>query len=753
MGQKQLIGIRDRLIAGAAFVGLAAQAGASTAHAQSAVSPAPAERGTAASSTDIVVTAQRRSQDIQKVPIAVTALSPELIQNQSIQTLDEIQAVTPGLVFQTGYNFPQMYVRGIGVITNTPGLEQPVALYIDGGYVPRANGTLINLVDIGSIQILKGPQGTLYGRNATGGAILVTTADPTNKTSVSGQVDYGRFDARRIEAALNLPAGPTLSFRVAAGYVHEDGYVRNIATGNRILGHEGYLLRAKAKWEPAADFTAILSVEYEHDNARSKAGGRQVASAPFCVPCQFGVPNAPGFYQVNEDREEPNPLRDFSAHLNLSYKAGSVQLQSVTSYRDLTYSAGSDVDHSPLSLLAVSSAFGGKTFEQDFQASSDFGGPLDFLAGVAYIDDRGDSSQAIFGGAVGVPKDIPKSQQIYSEGDITTKTLAAFAEIYWRLADNFTLTLGGRYSNDRRSIVTLNTPLAQAVFNPGGPNPFGQKVSYNRFTPRIVAAYDAGPVNLYASYTRGFKAGGFTSPAYAPQAIPIKPETVDSYEIGAKFVSVDRKTRLNLAAFHYDYKDVQVGTVDVFSGGQIFTNAASARGNGVEAEFSHQAAEWLDLSLGLAYLDAKYRRYPNAPVFLVAIDPAGVPTGYVSGTEDLSGRSLPRSPKFSMTAGADLHFPVAGDWNIRLSPLVRHTSSYDLEPGAGGPDRNDRQRALTIVNLTGGIGPSDGKYEIGFYLENLTNKKYYNLIVTSAFGVETYVARPITYGARLKFKL
>jgi len=699
---------------------------------------------------EIIVTAQRRSESLRKVPIAVTAITPETIENVNITTVDDIEAVTPGLVFDNGYMFPQMYIRGIGVVTSTPGLEQPVALYVDGSYMPRSNGTLFDMLDVSSVQVLKGPQGTLYGRNATGGAILVTTADPTNQFEGKASVEYGRFNHTRLEGVVNLPASDTVSFRFAGLYSHEDGFVKNLVTGKDVRGTDGYTLRAKMKWEPSAEFSAVLSGEYQHNSIKSGAAGRQAAPAPFCVPCAFGAPNAPGFYEVSEDLTITIPQRAKSIALKMDYEADDISLGSITTYRSIDWASASDVDHSALSLLGFRGWFGGKTFEQDFQASSSFGGMFDFLVGVQYIHDRAYARQSLFGGLFGIPKDVPENQQIYSDGIVTTESAAIFGELYVTPVENLKLTIGGRYSRDRRQNTATVSPLGLAFFAPAGsPSTFTEKTKYSKFTPRFVVAYDAGFVNLYASYTKGFKAGGLTN-RYAAGGSPLGQENIESYEIGAKFESPDRRATVNVAAFLYNHKDVQVTVVNAAAGGSVNTNAASSRGKGIEIESSYQASDWLTLTGGLAYLDTEYRKYQNATVFLIATDAMGQPTGYVAGAEDLSGHRLPRAPKWTFIAGANINIPVGSSWTARLSPNLRHTSNYDFVIGAGGPARNDKQPNLTVVNLSGGVGPTSGDYEIGFYVDNLLDKKYYTHIATSTFGYEVYAAPPITYGLRLK---
>jgi iron complex outermembrane receptor protein len=693
---------------------------------------------------EVVVTAQRQQQQERYVPITMTAISPLKMEDAHLVSLESIGAVTPGLVFEAGNGFPQSYIRGVGANYVTPGLENPVALYVDGAYVPRGAGTFFGLMDMGSVEVLKGPQGTLYGRNATGGAILMNTADPTDEYSVRATAEYGSFDHFLGEAVVNVPVSDTFSLRFAGRYYTDGGYQKDVTTGDHLKGDHGGDIRGKALWTPNEAFSALLTVEYLRDNSNSLSDGRTSSPPPLCAACGIPGGNANvGFYQTASDFEAPYISHSFSANLNLKYHIGDLNFQSVTAYRDLFGTTSEDNDMSALPLFVFQSGFGGKTFSEDAQVSSAYTGWLNFLAGLQYIHDDASDFAHLMGLGLGIPYGNTPAR---TDQGVTTKSFAAFAELYIKPMERMTITLGGRYSSDDRSIDTMINPVAQAIFNPAGTPNFSQKVSYTKFTPRAVVAYDTGNTNLYASYTQGFRAGGFNTPSFAPQAAPINPETINSYEVGAKFVSDDERLHLNLAAFKYDYKDVQVTAVDVTTGGQIINNAGAAEGKGGEADVAYAASDWLTLSGGLAYLDAYYTNYPNALIYVET------PVGYATQFADLKGKPLPRSPRWSGYVGANFITPLGdalGGYTFRLAPTLHFSSKYDFYPDAGGQSQADRQKSLALFDVTGGFQPPSGNYEIGFYVNNAFGEKYYTSISTGSFGADQFVAKPRTYGVRI----
>lgn len=726
------------------------------AFAQAEASTASGSKGSD-DSEDIVVTAQHQAQSLQRVPIAITTVQNATIEQLNLRNVDKVAIVTPGLVYDTGFSYTMIYIRGVGDQGPGVGLETPVATYHDGAYLERITGTSFDLMDVASVEVLKGPQGTLYGRNASGGAILVNTANPTDEFGLSGAVEVGKYNHSQIDTTLNVPVSDTFALRFAGRYRVDGGFIRNVATGDKVRGKTTYTIRTKAKWDPTSNLSATLLLEYQNDVGTANATARNDARPPFCPGCVTNPPVYTGFYQLSEDFRRKDHARYYNVNLNVKYDIGAITLKSITAFRDAAAGITADGDNSAAPLVIADSRYSGKTFQQDLQAVSSFDGIFNFLVGVSYLSDDAHQRSFLYGTAFGLPyppnRVTRPTERSEGRQDHLTKSYSGFAELYIKPVEQLTVTVGGRYTRDTRRLDSHINARGVAINNPGGPLEFLQHANYEKFTPRFVVAYDADTVNVYASFTRGFRAGGFNTPSYGPLVLPILPETMDSYEVGAKYVSPDRRTRANLALFRYDYKDVLVSIVGPNGATRIVTNAASVRGKGAELDVNHRAAEWLTLSGGVAYLDASYSSYPNAAQFVYRNDAAGNITGLRVGIVDLSGTRVPRAPKWTAFASANIEAPISDGWTGRLNIAGRYTSKYLFIAGASGVLKADFQRSLLLANMSGGIGPNDGSYELGFYVDNLTNKKYYAHRQTGTLGIASLLAMPRAYGLRLKFKL
>lgn len=715
------------------------------------------------SGNEIVVTAQRRIQSLQDVPISMNQFSEDKLVQMSIQDATDLQFVSAGLSFQQESAATQIVLRGVGSGYSGPGLEGSVAVYLDGAYVSQQIGAAEDMLDISQVQILKGPQGALFGRNATGGAVLIDTNDPSTD-AISGHVKagYGNLDWFRSEAVLNLPIDDVVALRFAGAYQRHDGYIFNVNTGRNINPTEIYTVRGKLLIEPTDEFRMVLKAEYT-DRNHGYTPRKEIATGNACLYCNTaGFVPPSNFYHTDQnspDQQLPTlpagqglfrgngDLRSkvFTTALKIDYEFDAFSIQSTTSYRRVRQYVVNDADASPNMDLFTFYGYGGgdyRAFNEDIQISSDFGGPFDFIAGFQYQQDRNRFPLGLAGDSLGGLIPITDSRD-------RAKSYSGFGEIYYRFLDGFTLTLGGRYTRDERIHQFFNNADAALAF---GEVSGRSSVKYNSFTPRAVLAYDAGDANYYVSYNKGIKAGGFNSPGFTTTA-PVEPEKIDAYEAGAKFMLFDRRLRLSLAAFHYDWNNLQVGFIDAGSGGIVQQNAAAAKNDGVEASIDWEVTDSLAININGLYQNARFTSFPNAAVFIPAdlITPGSF--GQVNGAEDLRGFRTPNAPKFSGNIGVNYTAAMGSTgWTANLSGNLAYKSQYDMAPGAGGPARLARDDGYALASARLAIASPNEQTVIAFWADNITKTKYYNNIVANNYGAYAEQALPRTYGVAVTQK-
>jgi iron complex outermembrane receptor protein len=691
---------------------------------------------------DIVVTATRRSEKLQDVPISVTAISPEIAVQMGLRTVQDIKLASPNTDLGEGVGYIQFYIRGIGANYASPGLEAPVSIYLDNGYVQRTSGmnSLLDLVDPGSIEILRGPQGTLYGRNATGGVVRVSSALPSDQLEGRVAAEYGRFDRKQFDSMLNVPISDTLRVRFAGRYADEDGYINNIFDGSDVYGGRNYTLRGTGRWQPSPDVDISFGAEWQNSKADKDASVLPFGS-PICLLCnEAGVGASKGFFEVNQNDPGPYRNRSFRAFLNTLVSLGDFDLTTATSYMNDRSRLASDQDFTPLpEFLYKNLGVGGKTFNQEVQFASNFGGQFNFIAGLNYLSDK-----AFFGLAL-LGDEYPTSPSV--RNTVHTQSYSAFAEGTFAITPELKVTAGGRYTRDSREATGANNAGFQGF---GLPAYFELSPKFNAFTPRFVLAWDNGPTNIFYSYTRGFKAGGINTPATSTFGALVGSEKIYSHEIGWK-QKYNPILSSSVSAFYYKRSNLQTQFIDPTSGGSISENAGGSEGYGVEAELTARPISGLTVNASASYLHTEFTSYPRAAT--ACYDPTLAPGAVIFGcTQDLTGSRSARAPR--VTAGVNASYTFAiGDWAANLAGITQYKSDFDFFPGAGGDLRADRQKGYVIGNISGYISPPDSGMRLGFYVDNLFDVRYKLFAATNQpYGATFIPAKPITYGLRAEYR-
>ncbi len=689
---------------------------------------------------EIVVTAQRRSENLQNVPISVTAINGAGLERAGIGDTKDLQLAVPGLTFAEDTGTAEISIRGVGTGYSGPGLEGSVALYVDNTYFPTQSGANQALVDVKQIEVLKGPQGTLYGRNATGGAVVVSTQEPIQgRTTGTISAGYGNYNEAFFQGVFNTPLTDTLTFRMAADYERHDGYLHDTFTGKHIDDLKGYLIRPELAWRPIQNFTAIAKYEFSSDYSRDNLRSERLSGAD-CLGCILSPGGGPatGFYTTVQSAPiEQNLVTAHLGSLRLLYNYGDLALTSTTAYRAVRVDGCADQDAEPGILEQVCNVDGGRrdrSFTEEVGLASSFKGPLNFTSGGSYEFDDNFFGLSIFGSALGGLTPIEYNRD-------RTKAWAVFGELYYTIVPHLKLTIGGRYDEDDRFHGFHNNADGILIFQETGNQ---QTASFTNFTPRVVLAYDAGPANFYVSYNKGFKAGGFNSPS-SNTAAPVQPETITAYEGGVKSRVLDGRLRANLSIFHYDWSNLQVSYIDPTTGGLNTQNAAAAKNDGAEFSLDATPLSGLTLSVGGVAMHSRYTSFPSAAVY-VFNTAAGA--GLVNAPVDAAGDPTPRAPRFSGDTSADYTFKTAGGWKLDFSGIFKYTTSYQFDADAGGPLQFDRQKSFELLNLNASAQMPDGHFSFSVYMNNVAQTHYADIRNTTAFGGYEVVGDPRTFGFR-----
>lgn len=678
-----------------ATVSAAACAAASPAHAQEVVAEANDDQNSGIQ--EIVVTAQKRAENVQDIPIAVTALGAEALQSAGFDELADLTRLAPSLQISNFGPIAFVTMRGIGNENSTAGGDPGVALHFDGIYIGRPVGSLFTAFDTARVEVLRGPQGTLYGRNATGGSINYITTRPQSDFSASGDLTYGSFDRKRARGVVNLPVGDGLSTRVVGFIERRDGFSENAFPGRRDANDaDNWGVRGHILFEPTgSNFSALLSATYiKSGGVGSQAElrepfpgtttGQNLAGPPIPGTNNYLVNGVPVLNDLrpfreneNADQFQNNRFLLFSATLENDF--GPVTLKSITGYVETGFNSRSDHDFSPLPLAELLLTEDSKQFSQEIQLLSNNDSAFKWIVGGFYFHEEASRRSQFFGSRYDI---IARGAGVVSGfdvgGDITSRSYAAFAQATYDISERFSLTGGLRYTNDRKRGTNSGFQF--------GPAPYSGPVaaSFDAFTYRLAADFDVtDDILVYASYSTGYKSGGVNQVSIPALTNPVyRPETVKAIELGLKSRLLERRLQMNLALYHNKYDDLQFQVFGV-SGPEAF-NADGATVQGVELEIVALPADSLRFDASAAYTDATFD------------------TQVVQGVQ-LGGNLVQRTPEWTFNAGVTADWEV-GFGSMRLRAEVNHTSAihysaFNRRAGFAAPGGSDYAQGYDNANL------------------------------------------------------
>jgi iron complex outermembrane receptor protein len=724
--------------------------------AQSSPEVVPESQAAASQVGDIIVTAQRRSERLVDVPMSVIAVTSESLDKAGVRSIQDISAVAAGVQFNVNGGYANPTIRGITTLTNGGAFDNNVAVYIDGFYVPDMLTVNSDFGNIQNVQVLKGPQGALYGRNATGGAILITTAAPSDVLTGKLSAGVADFNERTFSAYVSGPVAKGVNFSLSGYDRQSDGYIR--LSSPTVLGEtvgnaapaSQRSIRAKLEAKPLDRLTVGLGYSYNlNDDARGNLY-TPIAHAPASV----GVP--PDYSNTITEKSYNGPMvnRGIANEGTLSLKLDTDigELSSYTGYAERELKQLFDFDGSYRDLTRIDVSTNIRSFQQGLVYAIDAIDKLDLVVGADYYHDYRDAvSNTLVGG------NLVQS----NEPHVKTNAFAAYVDASYHLTDALSVTAGGRYSHETKDGFFKSTNGSGVVTFPGT----DRSVTWEAFTPRVSVRYElARNTNVYASYSQGFRAGAFNfSGAPTPDLFQaINPEEATAYEVGFKMSRP--RYRVEAAAFYYDYSDIHVGaavpdplcTVEPCSIRILTINGPAATIYGADSSFDFSPTDRLNLRASVAYVHGRYESFTNATG-------TGLNTStdlnVTSQIQDWSGQQMARAPTWSGNIGADYTLPTSvGSFRFALN--ARFTSSFVLSNPSlygplAGPELANKQRYRTegYSVLNGEIvwtDPSEA-YSVTVYGSNLTDEQYLNGYSGLNFGDYGHYAPPRQLGVRVGY--
>jgi iron complex outermembrane recepter protein len=704
---------------------------------------------------EVIVTAQRREETLQKVPASISVFSGEKLDAANIKDVRGYFMQTPNVTFQEeGKSGPRSVDIAMRGISNIGGRVNAFGIYLDGFNI--ANGSQEGAVnpafeDIERVEVLRGPQGTFFGRNATGGALNITTKAPGPQFEGQVKSHYGSYGTWGMTGMVNAPVVEDKFFiRAMVNYEESDGFVRNV---NPAGGSSDYQL-SNMKLAGRLLLTDSLTLDLSIYATREDSGlspliptGVLGADTASIVGTTVPVSDGLDFYPSNTSRvNHDQPLEQNNdltiGNFRLRYEGEGFEVHSITGYMDTRRDYMDDLDFTSEPLLTQKIDDSSRTWSEELRVQSSGDGPWVWTVGALYAEDVSDVLHEVrsgTGGFFGLPNAFPIDVVVE---DTRAKSWAMFAQTTWHVLDRLALTVGGRYSNDELEQTSAGIGFGTPKQNNRG------KVSFSDVSPRFSVSYDlTDDVTSYLTASKGYKAGGLQFNAALPQQSYDK-EELWNYELGLRSYWLDHKLMLNATVFQMDWKDLQVESsatvVDPDTNAIIVIdatlNAASATSRGAELELSARPTQALQLDAAVGYLDAKFDEFPNA---------------IVSGEEvDLSGKRVIRSPKWTLSSNAQYDFPLAdlisadtlgyvrAEWSYRskatpnMPSLVRSGFPFDID-------------AFQVVNLRTGMRTDAWALEA--FLENALDEEYFTGHANFGFGGVRVRPHPRLWGVRVSF--
>lgn len=638
---------------------------------------------------EVIVTAQKKSENLQDVAIAVSAFSEETLRNASINNIIDVTAMTPGFAI-SNYNptTPAPYIRGVGTNSSSVGDDASVGVFIDEVYAGRAGAFNSEMFDIARVEVLRGPQGTLYGRNVAGGAVNIITNNPTEELQGRVELTAGDYDLLGLSGVISgsLSDDGSSRGRLAVSAKERDGWVSNVLTGSKLRDEDNLNVRGKLDVDLSDSLYMQIGMDYSKDDLKGPAARATVAQLP-------GNPSDK--VSLYDDGFTERTIKGVSVKLVWDVAGGA--LTSITAYRSNDYAFFDDTTGNWQLPLTNEATEDSRQFTQELRFSAETE-TLGYTVGLYVFDediDRWESFDSSRGfGVVGISR--PEF-----DGSIASRSMSAFGELAWSLSDQLTAIVGGRYTWDKKDaeLKAVNPDKLGFLVEPYDVSP---SEDWKKFTPKLGLEYQASDtVLLYATWAQGYKAGGFNglAPIKSAAATPFNEEIATNYEIGMKGDFLDQTLRFNTAVFYTDYSDLQNFYLDL-QALKVVSATADAEIYGAELELWYSPVEGLDVFVAGSWLETEYKSF--------AANPA------------VKGNQLMRAPKTTASGGVQYRMPIAdiGDLLARVDLMYSDKMYFDtVNTAAISAD------SYTLVNARIGLEFNSG-WGVSLWGKNITDETY-----------------------------
>jgi len=723
------------LLSATAFVFTFMSLGSHRIYAAERPSDADASSETAAGTlTEILVTAQRRTQPLQDVPIPVSVIDGGVVARDGLNDTSTLATEVPGLDFsRQASSGGTPFLRGVGTSSVTVGAENSVATYVDDVYISAPAANIFSLSNIDRIEVLEGPQGTLFGRNATGGVVHIITKNPSFTPSADIGVGYGNFDSSSLSLYGTSGFGSNVAANLAVQANNQGtGWGHALQNGRGIFRDNGFSARGKVLWNILDSTSLLLSGDFSRDNSDIGAN-----FAPLPGTYALTGLSGPGGFNSWSSGRDFSLVHQGGLSAKLESDLGKATFVSITAWRRVYQSAFLDQDSVPAHIVDIPYFPWTRSFSQEFQLRSPKQSALTWIFGTYYLQSIGSYDPLGVGGAAIAP--LPAGTLAQTFAQQTVNSYAAFAQATYEVLPRTNLTLGMRYTRDNYSIngvqrIDFPDGTSSTPFAPGR-----QSSSFSK--PTFLGSLDhklTQDVLIYASYSRGFKSGGYNILSYSSP--PVSPEVLDAMQLGLKSEWFDHSVRLNLSLFDYDYKNLQVQFIG--TGASYSINAGRARIKGGDVQLTVAPTTNFSVGAAVSALDGKYTEFPAG--FTYAANPPAIGGNSQILNQDLSGNATARTPKITANISFDYAIPL-NEGKIDVNAIYYYNRGYFWDPG-----NQLRQPSYQLLHAALGWKPSSGRWDANIWGSNLLNKYYYSFATLSTFGDQTSPAQPRTYGITLR---